>query len=225
MSSTTHSPTRARAPILALEGPPAVGKTTLSRALAEQFGAMVIPELDASGAPSPRDAEPWFTDRHAAAWQQAERDAAQAPLVVMDGDPWKGLWYNWLHADEGWPGIDVVAPLCAAAIDHGRLALPDLWIILDADVDTLRARRAGDPTRRRRNHDRHLTRLPMFSRYMHALAAIAPSRVVHLSTHNRAMLPSQVMEQVAMLPPAPPTMRESHDVLTAIADWLRAQPQ
>ncbi len=82
--SSAVVPEHARSPILCLEGVSAAGKTTLARALAAEFGAAVVPELDATGAPPAASAEPWFTERHAERWRRACALRAGAPLVVMD---------------------------------------------------------------------------------------------------------------------------------------------
>jgi deoxyadenosine/deoxycytidine kinase len=52
--------------VLCLEGPSAVGKITLAAALARECGAVVVPELDASGAPAVGRSAAWFVERHAA---------------------------------------------------------------------------------------------------------------------------------------------------------------
>lgn len=174
--------------MLCLEGPSAVGKTSLAAALAREAGAAVVPELDAAEAPPVPASAVWFADRHAEQWQRVLARAATAPLVVLDGDPLKGLWYNWVYAAEGWPGEDVVAPLSRARIAAGVLGAPDLYVVLGATEAQLRERRASDPTRTRRNFEAHLRLVEPQRRYFSALAAADPDRVLWLDTGDRARL-------------------------------------
>jgi DNA polymerase III delta prime subunit len=186
--------------IVCLEGPSAVGKTTLAAALARELGAEVVPELDATGAPPPAEAAAWFVERHAAQWAAARAIAATAPLVVLDGDPFKGLWYDWVFAADGWPAPDVVAPLYHAQVTRGTLAFPDLYVLLEATEAQLRARRAGDPTRTRRGFEAHLRLVAPQRRYFAALAAVAPARVLRLDTREPAGLVAAVGDAIARLP-------------------------
>jgi hypothetical protein len=105
--------------ILCVEGASAAGKTTLADALAREAGATNVPELDATGAPPVAESAAWYVERHVEQWQRARAAAAVAPLVVLDGDPFKGLWYNWVFGDAGWPGVDVVAPLYQRHVARG----------------------------------------------------------------------------------------------------------
>lgn len=136
-----------RSPIICLEGPSAAGKTSLAGALAITFGASIVPELDASGAPPISSAEPWFTQAHVRRWREALRLSGEAPFVIIDCDPLKGLWYNWMHAGEGWPQIDVVGALYREQFRCGELDFPDLYVFLDATEATLWARRRILPAR------------------------------------------------------------------------------
>ncbi|HEX5869476.1 MAG TPA: hypothetical protein VFY65_03610 [Longimicrobium sp.] len=210
------------APIVCLEGVSAVGKTTLAAALARQAGAAVIPELDGSGAPPVAESAAWFVDAHAAQWRQARALAVRAPLVVMDCDPLKGLWFNWVFAEHGWPGIDVQGPLYRAHLRRGTMAFPDLYVVLQATDGQLRARRAGDPTRTRRNHEMHLRLAAPQRRYFQALQAADPPRVLLLDTSDRDALVDAVLAAVQALPPEPP---DSMRLLEHMVDWVAAHTQ
>src|SRR5215208_5483655 len=162
--------------LVCLEGPSAVGKTTLAGAVARECGAAVVPELDASGAPPVGRSAAWFVERHAAQWRLARELAAAAPFAVLDGDPFKGLWYNWVYAGEGWEGVETVAPLYRAQVEAGALAFPDLYVVLTAPEEELRRRRAGDASRTRRNFEKHLRLVGPLLRYFGALREAAPAR-------------------------------------------------
>jgi hypothetical protein len=205
--------------VVCLEGPSAVGKTTLAGVLARECGAAVVPELDASGAPPPRRSAAWFVERHAAQWRLAGEAACGAPFAVLDGDPFKGLWYNWVYSGEGWEGVETVAPLYRAQIKRGVLAFPDLYVVLAATEEQLRERRAGDPTRSRRNFEKHLRMANPLLRYFGALRKAAPARVAIVETSLRGALVNQVVRALHSCPPGPP---DSLRLLDHMADWLRS---
>jgi thymidylate kinase len=214
----TEFPPRETAPIICLEGMSAVGKTTLARALAAEYGAAVVPELDGSGAPPISSAEPWFTERHSEQWLRACALRAGAPFVVIDCDVLQGLWYNWMHADQGWPGVDVVGPLYREHVRRGSLAFPDLYVFLDATEAQLWARRDGDPTRTRRGFASHLRTLSAHRRYFAALQEAAPGRVAFVDTQGRTTLVDRVAALIPALPSGPP---DSHDLLERMIAWVR----
>lgn len=208
-------------PVVCLEGPSAVGKTTLLGALARECGARVVPELSAGPPPPAGASAAWFVERHGELWRRARDGAAGAPFAVLDGDPFKGFWYGWIYADEGWEDVDALAPLHRRAIESGALAFPDLYVVLTATEAQLRERRAGDATRGRRGFEKHLRMLGPQRAYFAALREAAPSRVAILDTGDRSSLVPRVLEAIRHLPPGPP---DSLALLDHVTTWLRAHP-
>lgn len=206
-------------PIVCLEGPSAVGKTTLAATLARECGASVVPELDAADAPAVGQSASWFVERHAAQWQLARERTVDAPFVVLDGDPFKGLWYNWIYAGDGWEGVDVVASLYRAHVERGTLAFPHLYVALTATEEQLRERRDGDATRTRRNFEKHLASRHPVRHYFAALREAAPGRVVLVETGARDVLVERALNALAR---APAGLPDSARLLDHMADWLRS---
>jgi thymidylate kinase len=205
-----------RAPVICLEGPSAVGKTSLAAALARAADAAVVPE--SNGAPPPGvEQRAWFLAQHVAAWARALTLAGRAPLVVLDGDPFKGLWFDWIFAAGGAPALDAVIEAHANEVARGALGFPDLYVLLGATEVQLRQRRADDSTRSRRHFETHLRLVEPQRRYFVALADAAPGRVLWLDTTERGDLASAVLAAVAALPPDPP---DAVSLLRDITSWL-----
>ncbi|HEX8561291.1 MAG TPA: hypothetical protein VF668_24580 [Pyrinomonadaceae bacterium] len=212
-------PTSTTPLVVCLEGPSAVGKTTLAAALARECGAVVVPELDASGAPPPGHSAAWFVERHAAQWRRARELAAGAPFAVLDGDPFKGLWYNWVYSGEGWDGVEAVAPLYRAQVEARSLAFPDLYAVLTAPEKELRRRRDGDASRSRRNFEKHLLLAGPLLRYFDELREADAARVAFVETSARENLVARVTAALRLFPSDPP---DSLRLLNHMADWLRS---
>jgi|RhiMetdeSRZDD1v2_1073273.scaffolds.fasta_scaffold271844_2 thymidylate kinase len=189
--------------MVCLEGPSAVGKTTLAEALARECGAAVIPELDGSEMPASTESAAWFMDRQATLWQQARVRASNSSFVVLDGDPFKELWYNWVFSVDGWPGLEIVAPLYRSHLERGTIAVPDLYVVLTATEAQLRQRKANDSGRRRRRFEKHLRLIEAQRRYFSALQEVAPGRVVIVDTTIQSVLVGLVLEAMRGLPSDP----------------------
>ncbi|MDF1505332.1 hypothetical protein, partial [Roseisolibacter sp. H3M3-2] len=161
----------------------------------------------------------WFVARDAARWPRAAALAHEAPLVALDGDPFKALCYGWIDADDGRPAPSAALPPLRYAVDRGALEFPDLGDLLGAPEAELRARRAGDPTRTRRHFETHLRLVAPQRRYFVALREAMPGRVVLLPTDDRDGLPRAVRDALAALPPGAP---DHARLLAHAAAWMAA---
>ncbi|HEX8454780.1 MAG TPA: AAA family ATPase [Longimicrobium sp.] len=126
-------------PIVCLEGPSAVGKTTAASALAAA-GACVVPEVNELFSRPAAEAPDWYLERQVERWTMA----ARAPgLAILDGDPFQPLWYNWSYGFDGWQPLDELAAFHRPRILRGDINFPDQYVILGAPAGVLRAQGGG----------------------------------------------------------------------------------
>ena len=113
--------------VVCIEGPSAVGKTSRAAALAAASGTVVVEEV--TGAPPLGNApERWFVERHCEHWARAVEVAARAPFAVLDGDPFKALWYGATFASDPAAAVAAARAAYADAIGRGAIGVPDLYV-------------------------------------------------------------------------------------------------
>jgi nicotinamide riboside kinase len=144
--------------IVVVEGPSASGKTTWCR---EHAPAQTVEEYQSDGQrrvpPDGEAAADYWASVNSGRWREAQELESRAGLAVCDTDPLK-LHYAWCLA---WVGVapaerfHLEAAATRRAVTSGRLGFADLVLLADPDPSTLATRRAGDPTRRRRNFGLH----------------------------------------------------------------------
>ncbi|MEK6224990.1 MAG: hypothetical protein AABM40_01700 [Chloroflexota bacterium] len=166
--------------IVVVEGPSGAGKTTWCRTHA---GANALLEAlpDHSTVPTePEAAARFWVERNVARWQEVLAREARDGLVVVDTDPFK-LHFVWTLFRTGqvseveWTTQRDVA---RDAFASERYALADLFLVSNIDDGTLRARRETDPSRTRRNFERHVLLRDSLLRWYSAIDRLEPGRVV-----------------------------------------------
>ena len=207
-------------PILCFEGPSAVGKTTVAAYLAAEAGAVVVPEVNALFE-RPADAPPaWYFERQADRWALAAEHARTHPLVVLDGDPFQPLWYNWAYGFAGRQGLDFMEAFYRPRLVAGTLGFPDRYFLFAADERTLRARKDADSTRGRGGFEAHLAFVAPQRRYFEAMRALSPNRVRLLDARAVAESADAVRTAAAHAEPEPNPVA----LFDGLGAWLRAHP-
>jgi hypothetical protein len=166
--------------IIAVEGPSGAGKTTWCRIHA---GANALLEALPDHSVVPRDPEAaarFWVERNVARWKEVLAREARDGLVVVDTDPFK-LHYVWTLFRTGQVGeLEWTMQRDAArdAFSAGRYALADVFLVSDIDAAVLRTRREADPSRARRNFERHVLLRDSLLRWYSAVDRLDPGRVV-----------------------------------------------
>ncbi|MEM1197140.1 MAG: hypothetical protein AAGH57_13625 [Pseudomonadota bacterium] len=167
--------------IIIIEGISAAGKTTYARSLGE---ATWVPEFEPLGTP-PGPESP--AEERAAYWiahnerrfARALEVEAERGFAICDTDPFKSH-YDWSLARAGLATMEVfkaARPIARASFAAGRLGFADLYMVKRIAPEVARRQKENDPTRTRRNFERHLALQPYLMAWFEALAGVLPGRV------------------------------------------------
>ncbi|HEX8564578.1 MAG TPA: AAA family ATPase [Pyrinomonadaceae bacterium] len=143
-------------PIICFEGASAVGKTSLSKYLSEKFNAYVIPEVNLLFQRTPSEPKFWYFEKQVERWELAVEASKKYQIVILDGDPFQPLWYNWAYNFDVLQSLETVADFYREKLADGKIAFPDKYFILTVNNDDLRNRKVSDTSRTRKNFERHL---------------------------------------------------------------------
>ncbi len=128
----------------------------------------------------PEAAARFWVERNVARWEEVLARQSRDGLVVVDTDPFK-LHFVWTLLRTGQVSeVEWMSQRDAArdAFASGRYALADVFLVSDVDDATLRARRDADPSRTRRNFERHVLLRDSLLRWYSAIDRLEPGRVV-----------------------------------------------
>lgn len=143
-------------PIICFEGASAVGKTTLSKYLRDNYNAYVIPEVNLLFGRKPDEPKFWYFEKQVERWNLAVKASKNYEVVILDGDPFQPLWYNWAYDFDILEPLESISGFYREKLAAGKIAFPEKYFILTVETDELSKRKINDASRTRKNFDRHL---------------------------------------------------------------------
>lgn len=140
-------------PIICLEGPSGVGKTTLCQVLSNEFN--IVPEVNQLFERPVNEPKYWYHEKQVERYELCQQSNKPS---ILDGDIFQPIWYNWVcNYPANFLSKEETHAFYKAKLLEGKISFPDLYIIFDAEEKELWNRKERDKTRRRRNFEKHLT--------------------------------------------------------------------
>lgn len=143
--------------IVCLEGPSAVGKTTTCQQLEEDYGAYIIPEVNLLFERPKNEHKTWYLERQVERWNMAVRQSKNYEIVILDGDVFQPLSYNWcFHFGIFDQPLSFLEEFYKKSMMKREIGFPDQYFYLYTTDSELRKRKDFDYTRKRRNFEKHI---------------------------------------------------------------------
>lgn len=200
--------------IICFEGPSAIGKTTLAKALKEHF--IHVPEVNLLFQNEVPNSDYWYYEKQVERYQMC-KDAAQSS--ILDGDVFQPLWYNWIYDfPPEFLSLEALVDFYMEQIKKGRLRFPDLYIIFETSLENLQNRRRGDTTRKRRNFEKHLKLIEPQKAYFKQLQLETTINVQFVNYNTVETTLKQVVQQIQAAIIEPQNATETLQIMT---DWIQ----
>lgn len=181
---------------ICIEGPSAVGKTTLCKKLKQEYGAYIIHETIVKPIPSltPYEQAMYYLDQELARWKLSEK--INKNLVVFDSDPLKSLWFNWAYSYIHCLSLKELDGFFRDKIVGMELGFMDLYIVLNADDKELIKRKENDVHRARPEFEWVQRSNEYRNSYYNFIKSMFPENVLFIDARNSLYTFTQTIQPI-----------------------------
>jgi adenylate kinase family enzyme len=162
---------------ICIEGPSAVGKTTVAAELSRQLGVKVIPEVNQLFQRPVKEPKCWYFERQVERWKLSQSLAPETSFSILDGDTFQPFWYGWSFGFSELQSLVEMVAFYRPKIEAGEIEYPSKYLVFEASVEQLLTRKDGDKTRTRRNFEKHLGIIKPMKRYFSIVEQVVPEMV------------------------------------------------
>lgn len=171
--------------LICLEGASAVGKTTAANAIARITNTYVIPEVNLLFERPKTESKTWYLERQIERWQIAQEKLKTYNNVILDGDIFQPLSYNWCFDFNMYnQSLNFISEFFRSEIKDGKVKFPDKYFYLYTNHENLKYRKENDITRKRSNFERHLEIVEPHQRYYKSLNYFIPDYVQLIAANS-----------------------------------------
>jgi thymidylate kinase len=204
--------------VICLEGASAVGKTTTSNEIAKRINTYIVPEVNLLFERPKCETNTWYLERQVERWQIAQEKQSEYDIVILDGDIFQPLSYNWCFNFKLFnQSLHFIYDFYRKQISEGRIKFPDKYFYLYTSHSNLRYRKENDKTRKRGNFEKHLEIIESHQRYYETLNRFNPQFVQLMEANNI----DENLKIIINNSPSNILNRNSESLLENINNWLR----
>ena len=201
--------------IICIEGPSAVGKTTLCEALKNEFRS--IPEVNLLFNRPKNEPKHWYYKKQLKRMSLCKKETTS---TLLDGDPFQPLWYNWIYNQENHEyQLNDAIVFYTKAILAKKISFPDLYIIFNINYSALLARKEKDNSRQRSNFKKHKSLIPNQQRYFKFLKEETNLNIVEITYHSIEQAKQDVLLAIKNLKDY--KLIDHTETMLQIATWLK----
>lgn len=203
---------------ICIEGPSAVGKTTLCRELESKVGAYVLDEtiIKPIAGLSPFEEARFYLKEELNRWKVSEEMNREFPYVIFDTDPLKSLWFNWSLGYENCMSLQELDDFFQQAFSANRIGFCDLYMILNTSDAELHRRKTHDRLRERNEFHWVSCANSFRQRYYEYLSKLYPDNVMFIGSANLELTVNDVTNRIFSVEP-PEINRNAYN---QIIGWL-----
>lgn len=207
-------------PIICLEGASGVRKSSTCQMLQKHYNASIIPEVNMLFKRPLNASKSWYFERQVDRWQIAQEKQINNEIVVLDGDIFQPLWYNWSYDFQIYgQSLEFIENFYHAEIKNGNIYFPDGYFLLFTDTTELRRRKENDLNRSRSNFEEHLLMIEPQKRYFEFMNKDVSTYVKLIRANTiEANVRSIIRETSDFNPSENPSF--SLDKFRKITEWL-----
>ncbi len=202
--------------IIALEGAPAVGKTTIANYLSKQHGCHRVAEVNELYLDRPvPEPDQWYCERQI----DRMKIASESGNSVLDGDPFQAVWFSWIYPDRGF--VSWQKSMDFFVENEEYVILPSLYAYLFIDEEARYVRERKREEERGHSHRQFLNKWNRYAEFaapqrafFEAIGAEYPGWVLPVETVD---LKQSIGKLVSATPVTPP---EQGDFMSWLSGWL-----